>query len=143
MCIFLLFFNATATTEIYTYLHTLSLHDALPILDQSRFYPFGDDGFLTIGEFQYDNSHIAHRGRRADPSHQALSQSLNRGGRSALPFFVATAVDAASRRAFHGFSGPVPSPWRQGRDVSGASALPWRSRGCPTDSAPSGLFRAG
>src|SRR3546814_6973199 len=24
-------FNATATTEIYTYLHTLSLHDALPI----------------------------------------------------------------------------------------------------------------
>src|SRR3546814_16630860 len=26
------FFNCTATTEIYTYLHTLSLHDALPIL---------------------------------------------------------------------------------------------------------------
>src|SRR3546814_11259724 len=25
-------FNDTATTEIYTYLHTLSLHDALPIL---------------------------------------------------------------------------------------------------------------
>src|SRR3546814_11785501 len=27
-----LFFNYTVTTEIYTYLHTLSLHDALPIL---------------------------------------------------------------------------------------------------------------
>src|SRR3546814_16183801 len=26
------FFNDTATTEIYTYRHTLSLHDALPIL---------------------------------------------------------------------------------------------------------------
>src|SRR3546814_15188123 len=26
------FFNDPATTEIYTYLHTLSLHDALPIL---------------------------------------------------------------------------------------------------------------
>src|SRR3546814_17404010 len=25
------FFNYTATTDIYTYLHTLSLHDALPI----------------------------------------------------------------------------------------------------------------
>src|SRR3546814_17222604 len=25
------FFNDTSTTEIYTYLHTLSLHDALPI----------------------------------------------------------------------------------------------------------------
>src|SRR3546814_4324539 len=30
-----LFFNDTATTEIYTYLHTLSLHDALPICKQS------------------------------------------------------------------------------------------------------------
>src|SRR3546814_11703033 len=29
LCVF--FFNDTATTEIYTYLHTLSLHDALPI----------------------------------------------------------------------------------------------------------------
>src|SRR3546814_2177899 len=27
------FFNHPATTEIYTYLHTLSLHDALPIFD--------------------------------------------------------------------------------------------------------------
>src|SRR3546814_9054397 len=29
VCVFL--FNDTATTEIYTYCHTLSLHDALPI----------------------------------------------------------------------------------------------------------------
>src|SRR3546814_20678468 len=29
--IFVFFFNDTATTEIYTYWHTLSLHDALPI----------------------------------------------------------------------------------------------------------------
>src|SRR3546814_4261061 len=28
---FLFFFNESATTEIYTYVHTLSLHDALPI----------------------------------------------------------------------------------------------------------------
>src|SRR3546814_10733940 len=28
---YIFFFNGTATTEIYTYLHTLSLHDALPI----------------------------------------------------------------------------------------------------------------
>src|SRR6059058_6602347 len=28
---FFFFFNDTATTEIYTSLHTLSLHDALPI----------------------------------------------------------------------------------------------------------------
>src|SRR3546814_9296631 len=32
MCsVFVFFFNDTATTEIYTYLHTLSLHDAPPI----------------------------------------------------------------------------------------------------------------
>src|SRR3546814_3743897 len=29
------FFNDPATTEIYTYCHTLSLHDALPILEES------------------------------------------------------------------------------------------------------------
>src|SRR3546814_2362327 len=31
MCLYFFFFNYTATTEIYTYCHTLSLHDALPI----------------------------------------------------------------------------------------------------------------
>src|SRR3546814_17057966 len=30
------FFNDTSTTDIYTYLHTLSLHDALPIFDAIR-----------------------------------------------------------------------------------------------------------
>src|SRR3546814_14358058 len=30
------FLNDTATTEIYTYGHTLSLHDALPIVEQPR-----------------------------------------------------------------------------------------------------------
>src|SRR3546814_19831044 len=31
ICVCCCFVNDTATTEIYTYLHTLSLHDALPI----------------------------------------------------------------------------------------------------------------
>src|SRR3546814_8773668 len=30
------FFKDTASTEIYTYVHTLSLHDALPIFDFAR-----------------------------------------------------------------------------------------------------------
>src|SRR5215211_8995662 len=38
LCIYLFFFNDTATTEIYT----LSLHDALPILSQARTGPPGD-----------------------------------------------------------------------------------------------------
>src|SRR3546814_17158216 len=35
MRLFIFFFNDTASTEIYTYLHTLSLHDALPIYKRS------------------------------------------------------------------------------------------------------------
>src|SRR3546814_19824172 len=31
VCVYFFFFNDTATTEIYTDCHTLSLHDALPI----------------------------------------------------------------------------------------------------------------
>src|SRR3546814_13510525 len=58
------FFNDTATTEIYTYLHTLSLHDALPIYNhgdiKEAYGPFqeGGDGDL-IGRVQY--------GRRGAP----------------------------------------------------------------------------
>src|SRR3546814_20126506 len=36
VCFIFVFFNDTATTEIYTYLHTLSLHDALPICPRAR-----------------------------------------------------------------------------------------------------------
>src|SRR3546814_16959542 len=39
--LFIFFFNDTATTDIYTYLHTLSLHDALPIL---HFLKYGQAG---------------------------------------------------------------------------------------------------
>src|SRR3546814_10992909 len=33
------FFNDTATTESYTYGHTLSLHDALPICEDAKLTP--------------------------------------------------------------------------------------------------------
>src|SRR3546814_13627825 len=48
------FFNVTATTEIYTYGHTLSQHDALPIcLYGDSVYVVGsgspdEDGALTV-----------------------------------------------------------------------------------------------
>src|SRR5213075_3588726 len=38
---FVFFFNDTATTEIYTTRHTLSLHDALPISSSSLRCRFG------------------------------------------------------------------------------------------------------
>src|SRR3546814_19820389 len=34
---YVFFFHDTPTTEIYTFLHTLSLHDALPILVEEAF----------------------------------------------------------------------------------------------------------
>src|SRR3546814_16834932 len=37
-------FNETATTEIYTYLHTLSLHDALPIFYRGEPIAGADQG---------------------------------------------------------------------------------------------------
>src|SRR3546814_13798533 len=40
------FFNAPATTEIYTYVHTLSLHDALPISRLDR--ELAASGFLSV-----------------------------------------------------------------------------------------------
>src|SRR3546814_3388574 len=49
-CLRYFFFNATATTEIYTYWHALSLHDALPI-----FGPF----FARVGEVGYQPVVIA------------------------------------------------------------------------------------
>src|SRR3546814_4623037 len=39
---YLFFFNDTATTEIYTYCHTLSLHDALPIFLHTGIVVSGD-----------------------------------------------------------------------------------------------------
>src|SRR3546814_7945247 len=39
--VFVFFFKDTATTEIYTYLHTLSLHDSLPIQRVTGSNPVG------------------------------------------------------------------------------------------------------
>src|SRR3546814_2908725 len=40
-CVFTVFFNDTATTEIYTYLHTLALHDALPVCGRGGKFAVG------------------------------------------------------------------------------------------------------
>src|SRR3546814_6691617 len=48
---FCFFFNDTATTEIYTYGHTLSLHDALPIcIGRQRAVRAGSLGIFRIHE---------------------------------------------------------------------------------------------
>src|SRR3546814_18404928 len=60
------FFNDTATTEIYTYGHTLSLHDALPILVPLRHAGFDrprrQAGADELG--QLDAAQVQDRGQR-------------------------------------------------------------------------------
>src|SRR3546814_14237297 len=50
------FFNATATTEIYTYCHTLSLHDALPICGKWR-----SGGVMVAGDYNRTNVLLARK----------------------------------------------------------------------------------
>src|SRR3546814_18134008 len=83
---YLLFFfcNDTATTEIYTYCHTLSLHDALPI------YPVpvlgGDGGGWAVGpppprrehRLREDGARRLSRGRTRSEEHTSELQSLMR-----------------------------------------------------------------
>src|SRR3546814_11077265 len=60
LCLFLcsfFFFNNTATTEIYTYLPTLSLHDALPI-DHRAVHDRG----IAAGDVQYPADHPGNGG---------------------------------------------------------------------------------
>src|SRR3546814_7782457 len=58
MCyVYFFFFNDTATTEIYTYLHTLSLHDALPIYPP-RTERAGPADYLAIMRLDHATKHI-------------------------------------------------------------------------------------
>src|SRR3546814_14963736 len=69
------FFNGTATTEIYTYLHTLSLHDALPIFDaQRRGLPgrLADQRRPAVGRFGYQHRALA-QPRRVRPDRRVLA----------------------------------------------------------------------
>src|SRR3546814_17561402 len=63
------FFNATATTEIYTYLHTLSLHDALPICRRRAEMEF---------QFALAPTRVDAGGRERSEEHTSELQSLMR-----------------------------------------------------------------
>src|SRR3546814_17278799 len=74
--LYIFFFNDTATTEIYTYCHTLSLHDALPI-----------SGFAVVGTYR-----AAELGRRPvllrrQRRHQQPAAFLQRRGELRFELF--------------------------------------------------------
>src|SRR3546814_12815543 len=83
---FYLFFNDTATTEIYTYVHTLSLHDALPIcLARAR---GADDGDLLAGgdlevEIVEDDERSVALHHRFEVHHRLVVHRLTSSGTSA------------------------------------------------------------
>src|SRR3546814_90691 len=65
--IFCFFFNDTATTDIYTYRHTLSLHDALPISPRPWSLPQDGDGAIAaraqhMGEADPGTLHLPRAG---------------------------------------------------------------------------------
>src|SRR3546814_5870609 len=70
--IILFFCNDTATTEIYTYGHTLSLHDALPI---SVVFAGGHDRERPVAGLEDDDGR--HQGGRSE-EHTSELQSLMR-----------------------------------------------------------------
>src|SRR3546814_3593288 len=103
MCLF--FFNYTATTEIYPYLHTLSLHDALPILgsrtvlDEAADKLVGIDAAAVAAEF--DDDLIARLTRRyGEAAVLALARGAALGG-GFDTVIERVADDVAQRIAHH------------------------------------------
>src|SRR3546814_8607074 len=71
-------FNATATTEIYTYGHTLSLHVALPILFGARVAPGSGHEFRRIDDPQIRCPQFAFQPFGRSEEHTSELQSLMR-----------------------------------------------------------------
>src|SRR3546814_20525992 len=67
-------FNDTATTEIYTYRHTRSLHDALPIFAPSS----SGLGKVTVGKSGCGSACSGTATRRRSEEHTSELQSLMR-----------------------------------------------------------------
>src|SRR3546814_14520784 len=74
------FFNDPATTEIYTYLHTLSLHDALPISAEPP-------------KYAVDNQTVLLRTASAPPARRVNRQQTPQNA----PFRLAQITSAQSR----------------------------------------------
>src|SRR3546814_8637240 len=97
MYFFVLWFNDTATTEIYTYLHTLPLHDALPL--------------WRAGRSRRASPASTHRPRRRDaPTERRRTAPPSRHRRGAYgPTGASHAPDGHPIRGSIGQPSPIPS----------------------------------
>src|SRR5881227_4390312 len=87
---FFFFFNDTATTEIYTTVHTLSLHDALPICRYSARYRGSAPAFskAACGMRPRSEEHTSELQSRTVISYAVfcLKKKKHRRGRSRRPW---------------------------------------------------------
>src|SRR3546814_680159 len=85
---FFFFFNDTATNEIYTYLHTLSLHDALPIYINVDFEDvktvMTDGGVAIMGSSATEGQNRARRAAEGALNSPLLNDSFISGARYIL-----------------------------------------------------------
>src|SRR3546814_14699292 len=96
----IVFFNETAPTEIYTYLHTLSLHDALPIFG-ALFGSVGDV-FLHLGHgVAVDQRTLYHAVGKA----VAHLHGFDFGGQALDQVFIDTRLDVDAVGAHAGLAG--------------------------------------
>src|SRR3546814_19807759 len=103
MSVYILFFflYGTATTEIYTYWHTLSLHDALPISPRWFHQPFGHAYIARpvggLGQLHHNavgNSHCLMH----DPERASAAESREFQSRCRMPLGdIACHVHAAEK----------------------------------------------
>src|SRR3546814_4534958 len=107
------FFNDTATTEIYTYGHTLSLHDALPIC-ASRRCAAPEARLSQPLPQRLAHTHISARGGSFSPHAKLSPRHLLPGGNAlAVPTMLAEGagiVGLQSRPDAIGSRGQVYSP---------------------------------
>src|SRR3546814_1556282 len=101
--VFVFFFTYPATTESYTYRHTLSLHGALPIYDRSRLHPPRARG-------DHDRRRRARRAARQDDGLCPASDDLRDEGRKFVsrtwrPVFSPPACGRGRERAYFIASG--------------------------------------
>src|SRR3546814_6114298 len=117
LCFIILFFNDTATTEIYTYGHTRSLHDALPICPGVR--------KSSTSSAAWRRSACAGRRQYVDKRGGALAGSGRTGkGRHGGAAFYASCVTKARPS---GYGGGKAGPARQPEWVWQAESLLPRS----------------
>src|SRR5213080_4594273 len=101
---FFFFFNDTATTEIYTPLYTLSLHDALPICSRAGVAPTAPDSYTSTRRGAWvARARLHARLGRPIPTNTTSPSTSSRAATLAI---ISSAVYAPSEPVIHPGAAP-------------------------------------